>query len=255
MNTQKNAGCCFDIESSPDIEKAKQLMPEFDPSDVKLGNLRDPEKVKEKIAEARESHEKNWMDKAALRPETGQVVAIGYYMPDQGFILNSIKNMRDEKDLIQDFWSKLEDFHQHTGKHFIGFNIASFDIVFLIIRSRILRIRVPAGIYRGRYLDSSRFIDLRNDWLMGRSYTEVKSSMDYVAKALGLEGKNGSGAQFHLMLDKDELGALGYLYNEIRMIREIAEAMGYSFEPTTSTWAEWSKKYLESRKPVQEAAF
>jgi len=255
MNAGQGAGVVFDIETGPENRRAKELMPDFDPEEVKMGNLKDESKRAEKLQEARENHEKNWMDKSALRPETGRVVAIGYYHPDKGYILNSIKNMRDEADLISDFWSRLNEFHQATGKPFLGFNCAGFDLPYLIIRSRILGITVPAGIFKGRYPDSNRFIDLRNDWLCGRNWQEVKSSLDYVAKAFGLSGKNGNGKDFAELMDRDEMGALGYLFNDIRLTKEIAEKMGYNFEPTTSTWDEWSKKYLESKKPVQEAAF
>lgn len=255
MDSNKGAGMVFDVETGPENRRAKELMPDFDPEEVKMGNIKDELKRAEKLQEACESHEKNWMDKAALRPETGQVVAVGYYHPDKGYMLNSIKNMKGEADLVGDFWDKLEEFNQATGKPFIGFNCKSFDLPFLIIRSRILGIRVPAGIFKGRYLDSNRFIDLRDDWLCGRSWQEVKSSLDYVAKALGLEGKNGHGAQFAELMDRDELGALGYLFNDIRITKEIAEKMGYNFEPTTTTWAEWSAKYLEAKKPSPTAAF
>lgn len=247
MNTNQNAGQPFDLESAPDIERAKELMPAFEAEDVKLGNLKDKAKIDEKINEARENHEKNWLDKSALRPETAKVVAIGYYHFDKGYSITSIKNMGSEKELIEDFWWRLNDFHKSTGKPLIGHNIAQFDLPMLIIRSRILDIPVPAGIFKGRYLDSNRFVDIRNEWLMGRDYRETKSSLDYIAKALGVKGKNGDGKRFHELLERDEIEAYAYLHNDVRIVKEVSQKLGMHFDPTTETFEEWKQKYLKTK--------
>ena len=53
------------------------MMPAFDPAEVKTGNIKDPEKVAAKIAEAEANHRRDFIDRAALDPLTGRVVAIG----------------------------------------------------------------------------------------------------------------------------------------------------------------------------------
>jgi hypothetical protein len=66
----------FDIETGADVPRAMALLPEFDESDVAVGNLKDPQKIAAKIVNRRENHQKNWLEKAALLPETGMVLAI-----------------------------------------------------------------------------------------------------------------------------------------------------------------------------------
>ena len=67
----------MDIETMADPVRAKALMPAFEEKDVAVGNLKDPEKIREKIAQKRAEHQANWNEDAALRPETGKILAIG----------------------------------------------------------------------------------------------------------------------------------------------------------------------------------
>src|SRR5262245_13453189 len=68
----------FDVETGPLADsELSALLPPFDPAEVKTGNLKDPSKIAEKIAEAEANHRRDFFDKAALDPLTGRVVAIG----------------------------------------------------------------------------------------------------------------------------------------------------------------------------------
>ena len=58
-----------DIETGP----TKNALSYFSRKDVKLGNLKDPNKIEAKLAEA----EDEFLDKAALSPITGKVLAVG----------------------------------------------------------------------------------------------------------------------------------------------------------------------------------
>ncbi|HWI60040.1 MAG TPA: hypothetical protein VNZ22_22630, partial [Bacillota bacterium] len=61
----------FDIETGalPAAEIAN-LMPAFDPTEVKTGNLKDPDKIAAKLAEAEANHRRDFLDRAALDPLT-----------------------------------------------------------------------------------------------------------------------------------------------------------------------------------------
>ena len=68
----------FDLETGPLAEsELSALLPPFDPAEVKTGNLKDPAKIAEKIAEAEANHRRDFIERAALDPLTGRVVAIG----------------------------------------------------------------------------------------------------------------------------------------------------------------------------------
>jgi hypothetical protein len=67
----------FDIETGANLERSRALMPDFDEKEVRLGNLKDQDKITAKLGDRRRNHERNWLDDSALRPETGHVLAIG----------------------------------------------------------------------------------------------------------------------------------------------------------------------------------
>ena len=69
----------FDIETGPaSLEELSLMEVPFDPATVKIGNLKDQVKIEEKIEAARKNHELDFINKAALSPFTGRVIAIGW---------------------------------------------------------------------------------------------------------------------------------------------------------------------------------
>src|SRR3974377_2351197 len=73
----------FDVETGPLAQsELSALLPPFDPAEVKTGNLKDPAKIAEKLAEAEVNHRRNFFENAALDPLTGRVVAIGMLVFD-----------------------------------------------------------------------------------------------------------------------------------------------------------------------------
>ena len=75
----------FDVETGPLAEsELSALLPPFEPAEVKTGNIKDPEKVAAKIAEAEVNHRRDFFDRAALDPLTGRVIAIGVMAMAEG---------------------------------------------------------------------------------------------------------------------------------------------------------------------------
>lgn len=57
----------FDIETAPlPEEQIASMIPPFDEAEVKVGNIKDPALIAEKIAKAKEKHISDFIDKAAL---------------------------------------------------------------------------------------------------------------------------------------------------------------------------------------------
>lgn len=217
-----------------------------------MGNLKDKAKIDEKIEEARTSHEKNWLDKSALRPETANILAIGIFANERGLELLNDKNCDSEKGLLETFWSRFHQWHKETGRPWAGYCSNFFDWPMIILRSRILGVPVPGGLRKGRYFDSSRMIDLQDEWLLGRQRTEVKSSLDYVARALGIEGKNGaSGKDFGALYASNPSAAMQYLARDIWITKSVAEKLGYDMKPACQTFAEFQAKFLDAAPPSQ----
>ena len=211
----------FDVETGPLAEsELSALLPAFDPAEVKTGNLKDPAKIAEKIAEAEANHRRDFIERAALDPLTGRVIAIG--MLDLETDRFSIIGHDDEAQTLREFWEATRG-EMGRNNPLIGFNIGNFDLPFLYRRSWKHRIAVPFGIRRGRYW-GDQVVDLRDAWQLGDR--QARGSLDSIAKHLGVGAKNGEGKAFAELWRTDRKQAEAYLRNDIALTAKIADALG-----------------------------
>lgn len=258
-----NQPVIFDIETaSMPLRTIKSILPpwdpssigshpgEFDPSSVKTGNIKDPEKIKAKIDEAREKHEKAvvdfeakasngeqsyWTDiveKAALSATVGQVVAIGYHGKKR--VHDLAIDGKSERQLLMTFWKTYKDVRQ-AGRQMIGFNIKSFDVPYLVQRSYVWGIDVPASILTPTcYLDQL-FIDLLDRWKAGNRGFGPSGHMtlDSICRACGLPSKSTeyTGADFARLLygtAEERASAIQYLDCDLDATVNLAVRMGFT---------------------------
>lgn len=211
----------FDIETGPLPEnELAALMPPFDPAEVKTGNIKDPEKIAAKIAEAEANHKRDFIEKAALDPLTGRVLAIGLLNHNTRQFV--IIGHDDEARTLADFWNVCRT-EIVKGTRFAGFNIFQFDLPFLLRRSWKHRVPVPLGLRRGRYW-SDELSDLREIWQLGDR--QARGSLDSIAKHLGVGEKDGDGKDFARLWIEDRAKAVAYLRNDLELTSKIAEALG-----------------------------
>lgn len=236
----------------------KKPMPPFDPSTVKCGNCGGPdsEKGKKKIedaaakyeldaqkaAEDEDAAEREYWEKkiadAALRPETGRIVCIGCLSAEKN--ATSIIGEKDPSEgaIITEFWQLYRRMRKERRK-MIGVNIYAFDLPFIITRSWILGIPVPETVLsaKGKWVNfDETFVDLRNIWLMNRSYAECESSLNHIAKTFGVGSKEPAGpddctgATFAQMWESGDAAkraaARAYLVKDLELPRAIAARMG-----------------------------
>jgi predicted PolB exonuclease-like 3'-5' exonuclease len=204
----------FDIETgSRTRAELEAIRPEFEAP----RNIKDPAKI---AAAIEEKHEE-WLGKAALCASTGRVVAIGVCThPANVTTIIGTENPADEARVIADFWHLVR---KNPNARLVGFNSNGFDLPFLIRRSMLLGIPYPGDIREGRYW-SRRCIDLMESWTLG-IYGE-RISLDRLAKAFGLEGKNGHGAEFCRLWEgtPDERSkARAYLLNDIALTARLGQ--------------------------------
>ncbi|KKL53820.1 hypothetical protein LCGC14_2271590 [marine sediment metagenome] len=179
----------FDIETGPlsDTHLAAITSP-FNPSDVKLGNLKDTTKIKAKLEQAELLYYANITTKAALHAQTGEVVAIGC-KSSKGVELRfsplGTLNI-PEADLIAGFWLQLEE-TECRGQRMVGFASNTFDIPFLIRRSMILGIKYPKWIRRSIQYGDVVLVDLLQLWQCSDRHQYI--SLDVLCKLMGGEGK------------------------------------------------------------------
>lgn len=218
----------IDIETGPlPLNQLKAICPPFDESEIKCGNLKDPEKIAAKIDEARRTHFDDFAKRAALSATTGEVLAIGYFNPATNGLFIDGAEASDEPQLLDNFWRKYRECRQRNVK-IVGHNLASFDVPFIARRSLILDVGIPDSLLeKGRWLDSI-FVDTMSIWGFG-GREPIK--LDLLGQCLGLGRKceGIAGADFHKFwrgtVEERHL-AIQYLNQDLRLTAAIAERMG-----------------------------
>jgi hypothetical protein len=211
----------FDVETGalPESEIAA-MMPPFDPAEVKTGNLKDPDKIAAKLAEAEANHRREFFERAALDPLTGRVLAIGL-LHLAGGQFHAIGH-DDEAQTLREFWAACRG-EMGRVHQMVGFNTWQFDLPFLLRRSWKHRVDVPFGIRRGRWW-GDEMVDLRDYWQLGDR--QARGSLNSIAKHLGLGGKYGDGKDFAELWRSDREKAVAYLRNDVELTARIAGVLG-----------------------------
>lgn len=229
----------FDIETeSLPEDELRSVMPPFDEESVAVGN-RGPDKAAEYRAEKRVEFERRFIERAALSPTTGRVLAIGYFSPDKNLAKFDIVENEGgnggpcgEGAVLTRFWKQFYSLHDQ-GRSAVGVNIVEFDLPFIIRRSWMLGVDVPENVFVGasrRYF-SNTFVDLCQVWLCGQKFGSEPASFDALALAFGTAGKpeGVSGADFARLYragGADRVKAMDYLESDIRQPAVWANRMG-----------------------------
>ena len=118
----------------------------FDPKAVKLGNLKDAEKIKSKIMEAKSVFQEG----NALDPFQGAVCAIGILAGKEPPRMLTATNEEEESDIHYEFWKLF------GVERVVGHNFREFDMPFIVTRSRILNVpnRLTYGKKYGSIIDN-----------------------------------------------------------------------------------------------------
>ena len=213
-----NPTIIFDIETGP-LPVDQLHIPPFNPADVKLGNIKNPDLIAEKIQKAEESHTADYIKNAALDALSGQVLCIGYRKEGQETgVLSS--DADGEAAMLRQWWALL-NYYERTPK-LIGFNVKAFDLPFLIKRSWKHRITPPYWLRQGRYWNDL-VIDLREVWQLGD--IRAHGSLASICRHLGLGEKAGNGADFSLLWNTDRQAAIDYCLQDIRLTQAVADIL------------------------------
>lgn len=203
---------CFDIETGPETSDwLGRIQPEFEPAK----NLKDPEKIAADI----ESKRSAWIDRAALDPMTGQVLAVGVQNAEYGFAAIAEPS---EAETVSKFWSYVMAAGA-SGRYMVGWNIFGFDIPFMSMRALRHGVYVPA--YEWHRLTPychrwEHFIDLAR--VFGQKHGGGIYSLDSASKFLIVGSKNGNGKDFARLWSDDQDAALDYLKNDVELVAKIA---------------------------------
>lgn len=213
-----NPTIIFDIETGP-LPASELVIPPFDPSAVKLGNIKNPDLIAEKIQKAEESHAADYIKNAALDAISGQVLCIGYRIEhDQPAVLCA--DADGEAAMLRQWWAALNDFQRQP--RIIGFNIKAFDLPFLIRRSWRHRLTPPYWLRQGRYWNDL-IVDLREVWQLGDS--RAHGSLGAISRHLGLGEKAGNGADFSALWQTDRQAAINYCLRDVQLTQQVADIL------------------------------
>lgn len=245
----------FDIETGPlPLDVIKRTMPpfeqlakhpgEFDPTKVKVGNLKDEAKIQAKIEEARAKHaeairdyeleltngESNYwasvLERAALSATAGQVLAVGYR--GNKVVIDCQDGNHWEVDLLARFWTQFRSC-QSANRKLVGFYSSQFDLPFLVQRSWILGIDVPRSIFTATGYFDPVFVDLHRIWNCNVRNGNT-STLDVVCRACGLgsKPKDCDGASFSKLFwgEGTRETAIAYLENDLNLTYRLAEKLG-----------------------------
>lgn len=215
----------YDIETCAlPLEDLRKIMPELDENEVKTGNIKDPEKIRAKIEEAREGHEANFIDRAALKAISGKIIAVTFCEDE----LPAEMKLGDELTLIRHFRDRCNT-AIHLGANIYGWNSNSFDLPFVCQRGAVHGLGLHGKFlsnWKGRFSWNEHFIDAKAVWMAAYSNDHSGSSLDTVCKALGLGGKIASGKDFAKLLVSDPAKAKQYAEEDVTKLRDVCRAMG-----------------------------
>ena len=217
-----NPTIIFDIETGP-LPASELVIPPFDPSQVKLGNIKNPDLIAEKIQKAEETHVSDYIKNAALDALSGQVLCIGYKVPgEKARVLCA--DADGEKVMLLQWWSIVSSFERQP--RLVGFNTKSFDLPFLYKRSWKHRVMPPYWLRHGRYWNDL-IVDLREIWQLGDS--RAHGSLAAICRHFGLGEKAGNGAMFSEMWQTNRQAAIDYCLQDVKLTQQVADVLMPSY--------------------------
>jgi len=178
--------------------------------------LKDPLKIQADLL----AKELAWIERTALSPLTGQIIAIGLLGTDQPDGQQDLIFDGNEASMLQKVWVLWGE-----GSRFVGFNV-KWDFRFMAVRSWALNVPVPADLMSGRYFNP-RIVCLQEVvTFYGKDVAGF--SLDAVCKAFGLPGKlpGMTGADFARVFAEDRERALDYLRADLAATAALAGRLG-----------------------------
>jgi uncharacterized protein YprB with RNaseH-like and TPR domain len=208
----------FDIETGP-LPRPELVIPPFDPSQVKLGNIKNPDLIAEKIQKAEENHVTDYIKNAALDALSGQVLCIGYKVPgEKARVLCA--DADGEKEMLVQWWKIVAGFERQP--RLVGFNTKAFDLPFLYKRSWKHRVTPPYWLRHGRYWNDL-ILDLREIWQLGDN--RAHGSLAAICRHLNLGEKSGSGADFSDLWLRDREAAIAYALQDVELTQKVHDVL------------------------------
>jgi hypothetical protein len=217
----------LDIETlaMPEADIRAKLPP-FDPNKVKLGVLKDADKIRAKLAEAEAEHGNDEVANGALHATTGTLAIVGF-RHGENVIQYHIGEMTEAAIIEASFAEILRCLDK--GIIVSGYFIKGFDLPFIVGRAWALGIKVPSRVFNAfkpRYPWSESIVCLQEVWLAGSgAQFGTRVSLATVLRELGLPAKSGTGADFGALWAGDQKAALQYNADDLSCEMRLAQRL------------------------------
>jgi predicted PolB exonuclease-like 3'-5' exonuclease len=125
----------LDIETIPNVD----LIPSLPEPEVALGNTKDPDKIREKIEEAK----KKQIEKMALNPFYARICSFSIYSESEKFY-HTINDSKDSEEIeLLNLLLKIISIGQDDPTVLLTWNGFDFDLPMIYKRSALLRVEKP----------------------------------------------------------------------------------------------------------------
>jgi len=211
----------FDIETIPRQNLPEGVRPEFDPDSVKLGNVKDPSKIDDKIQKAREEFVEGLDKKMSLDPDLCEVVMVSFSTDGK---MKSFGLDIEEYERVYEAWSNIISAYQGRIP-LVSFNGIGFDLPVLLHSAIRLDVPVSPFIYSAitpRYGNHHHYDLMRI--LTGEIHPVTGKSLDFYLQLFGLGAKSGDGSQVYGMWQAKEYDKLkAYCEQDVLMTAKLFE--------------------------------
>ncbi len=172
----------IDIETIP--SQSEELLEHFRGGVKAPGNIKKAESIEKWLDENRDNAAKEAIAKTSFDPAFGHICTISWAIDNDDPMTAHAVSVDQERDILSSLFDSINPFHRIT---FVGHNVGAFDLRFILCRSVVLGVRVPACIPRDPKPWDKTVFDTMQAW----SGAKGSISMDKLATALGLQGKDG----------------------------------------------------------------
>jgi predicted PolB exonuclease-like 3'-5' exonuclease len=172
----------LDIETIP--AQSPEVFEKYKAAVKAPGNIKKPESIAAWLKENRDSAAREAIAKTSFDPAAGHICTIGWAVDDDDAVAAHASEVAQEREVIEALFGSLTAFHRYT---FVGHNVASFDLRFVVCRAIVLGIKIPRCIPRDPKPWDKSVFDTMTAWAGARGTI----SMDRLCDALGLPGKDG----------------------------------------------------------------
>ena len=202
----------WDIETEPlPPEAVNPFRPEF----TAPSNYKDPVKIESYVTDK----SAEWEEKLALDGKTARIICAGVAIDSDAAVIVEGEEGTILRSLLDLFDNAIE-----RGAAIIGFNSERFDWPFFRHRCLLRGMGFPMKFlspWKGRYYWRENLKDVYTLWTLGQTIGSVSNSLDNVAKAFGLDGKTGDGADFAALYRTDPEAARAYLLHDVELTRAL----------------------------------